>query len=653
MDPFPFNTGTTANVQTRLPTSDKSTNDSAQRVNSHLPLQPTQDSFPKNTSYSLSPPHEAATPHIGHAGEDPSRYNDLHQGLSHAASNPTRLNPPPTPPTPPRQSDEYDLLRRWHMEQFAQERRPHDTAPHFGAPTIRAGASIVPHRHGDTVTLPRFSQLLGQWNKHAVSQLMPQPTPSSAHHPPVQRAPSHQWPIQADGVDFNQGQMGLPQHPQYAMRSHEPSMQSVPVNAYARMLPLPPQLQSNAAHSPYQPPTHIASLQQWPAYHQNNQPPPHQLPSQPKSPEEDPAPGYRGRQTIDEKTQRKQEAFQRKAEQRRHQRQSMATSNPPQPRIHKPSTMGGVKRKLSNRIIDPTTPTKPPPLRPPQVPGYHPLPQGYQLYVPPSYAAVYGPGPFGPPLARSLTPSPPPPPIDYDSLPQAIIQDYEGYHWSVTLYEVELKDQYDFAQGWLEYLLKINLANREHRWHTHSTQGFIPAGTRFSFLALHNAVDPFEWGPAAESTTTVGLYGAYWYEHEEIHWKTISPSIEWLLNWCLEQGSISITKNWRCDEPKASEKRFHRAYWLAANMRDLKGLLNHGTSNDVPHDAVEKDFDWDFEVTEEDLTWGGWAADEGEGEGSFGEDESKAAWEKILQANEENGETCGFQHVVTGSSEWV
>tara|TARA_R110002003_G_scaffold58_12_gene5209 strand:+ start:6175 stop:6822 length:648 start_codon:yes stop_codon:yes gene_type:complete len=214
------------------------------------------------------------------------------------------------------------------------------------------------------------------------------------------------------------------------------------------------------------------------------------------------------------------------------------------------------------------------------------------------------------------------------------------------LYEVENKDQYDFAQSWVEALLKANLASTEHKWHTHSSEGFISTGTRFSFIVLHNAVDPFEWGAASESTTTIGVYGAHWYEHEEIHWKTVTPHINYLLQWSVEIGAISIKKKWRCDEPKASEKRFHRAYWLAANLRDLKGLLNHGTTNDVAHDAVDTDWDEEFEVAEQDLT-AGWSED------ALGDEEGREAWDKILAENEQNGDTDGFQHVRTGCSEWM
>ncbi|KAH7069209.1 hypothetical protein BKA63DRAFT_520799 [Paraphoma chrysanthemicola] len=656
MSPSPFDTGCTPDAHTRLPTSDES-NDATKRVNSYLPPLSTRGSFPNLNSHGSSPPHETTALHLGHAGDDRSRYTNPGQRFSHAASTTTRLNPPPTPP---RQSDEFDLLRKWHMEQRAEEPHLHNLATRQDASIMRTHTPTMPsYDHSNTFTLPQLSNVFGELNRLPMSLFSQQPIPTSGHTGPVQLATSNQWSPNADGVFYNQRQLDLDQ-PQYVHRSQNTGVRSLPVNANARTLPLPPQLRGTVLGSLYQPGPHTPSVQQWPTSHLLNQPSTHQPSPQPKTPENVPSPGYDGRLTIDKKTQRKQDAFQKKAEERRRKRQAMAASKPSQPRPRKTSNMGGVKRKVSNGIIDLTTPTKPPTLRPPQVPGYHPpaQPYGYvpssRFVQPPGYAQVYSPGPIGPPLARTPTP-PPPAPTDHDSLPQAIVRDYDDYKWSVTLYEVEQQDQYDFAQAWLEDLLKINLADKEHKWHTHTTQGFIPGGNRFSLLVLHNAADPFEWGPASESTSTIGVYGAHWYEHEDIHWKTVSPGVDWLLDWCLTQGGISLKKKWRCDEQNAREKRFHRAYWLAANMRDLKGLLNHGTSSDTPHDAVDKGFNDEFEVSEEDLTWGGWTQDVGEdgGEGAFEDEESMKAWNEILETNEENSEEGGVQHVVTGSSEWM
>jgi hypothetical protein len=94
--------------------------------------------------------------------------------------------------------------------------------------------------------------------------------------------------------------------------------------------------------------------------------------------------------------------------------------------------------------------------------------------------------------------------------------------------------------------------------------------------------------------------------------------------------------------PKASEKRFHRAYWLAATRNPLGGLLKRGPSNDVPHDAVEDGEPFDF--TEEDLS----------NEWDNTVEESEEAWERVKKDIELAGDKSitGHDHVVTGSSEW-
>jgi hypothetical protein len=237
-----------------------------------------------------------------------------------------------------------------------------------------------------------------------------------------------------------------------------------------------------------------------------------------------------------------------------------------------------------------------------------------------------------------------PDPVDCDALPQAIIKVYEDYKWSITHYEVDSGGAYCFAQSWLEDLFAMNIRPGDYKWHAHSTWGFIKDGTRFSFIVLHNAADPFEKGVASTSTTSIGVYGRHWHDHEEIHWKTFAPDIHWLLQWCEEQKCISVKQKWTRDMPQASEKRFHRAYWLAATRGPLRGLLNHGTMNDEPHDVPEKEIDDAFEVTKEDLT----------NEWDNSEEQAQEAWARVLKEIEDIGDVreCWYEHVVTGSSEW-
>jgi hypothetical protein len=243
---------------------------------------------------------------------------------------------------------------------------------------------------------------------------------------------------------------------------------------------------------------------------------------------------------------------------------------------------------------------------------------------------------------------PEPQPIDWDIQIQDITREYEDYKWSITLYDLDPKTGFDFAQSWLENLFTTNnLRPPDYKWHAHSTRGFIASGTRTSFIVLHNAADLFEWGLSPTSTTSIGVYGRHWNEHNEIHWKTFAPDIKWLLAAAQQQGCISMTKKWKFDMPKASERRFHKAYFMAATMGPIKDLLRHRDDMvDPVHDAVASE-DGGFVVEEGDLQSGvNWG---------ITEEESEQAWQRVLERNEEVGDVLdgmvGFEHVVVGSSD--
>ncbi|KAF2855893.1 hypothetical protein T440DRAFT_360841, partial [Plenodomus tracheiphilus IPT5] len=163
-------------------------------------------------------------------------------------------------------------------------------------------------------------------------------------------------------------------------------------------------------------------------------------------------------------------------------------------------------------------------------------------------------------------PHPPlPPRPNYDAQPQEITNIYEDYKWSITLYTLDPSQNFPYAQSFLDALITTTFPSQPHnyKWASHSTRGFIEHGTRFSLLVLHNAANPFTWGSAPESTTTIGVYGRYWYLHEDIHWITFAPGLADVLGVAQQQGIIAVARKWECDMP-AREKRFHRAYWRAA-----------------------------------------------------------------------------------------
>ncbi|EOA86773.1 hypothetical protein ACJQWK_08667 [Exserohilum turcicum] len=196
----------------------------------------------------------------------------------------------------------------------------------------------------------------------------------------------------------------------------------------------------------------------------------------------------------------------------------------------------------------------------------------------------------------------------------------------------------------MEEWLKQNIYTSDlYRWHAHTTAGFIKEGNRFSILVLHNAANPFEWYPPAETTTSIGYYGRFAHTHDEIHWTTISPNIQGFFQHCVD---MRLRQRWDCDMPKASEKRFHRAYWLAANMQPLKGLLNRCTVHEKPHDAVEEgEEDGGFEVGVGDLQCS-WV------DGQPSAEECEEAWQCILDDIEgKDMAALESDHVAVGGSE--
>ncbi|EUC41847.1 hypothetical protein COCMIDRAFT_40014 [Bipolaris oryzae ATCC 44560] len=227
---------------------------------------------------------------------------------------------------------------------------------------------------------------------------------------------------------------------------------------------------------------------------------------------------------------------------------------------------------------------------------------------------------------------------------QLITDKYEAYKWPVWHYELRSGTRFDFAQSYiLEWLEKTTSFPQKPKWHCHVTTGFIKGGSRFSILILHNAANPFQWGPTAETTTTIGVYGRYAHTHEEIHWTTITP---WLVAPFTENTDLILKEKWGFDMPKASDRRFHRAYWLAANMQPLKGLLNHCISHEKPHDALEEgEDDEKFEIKKEDLQceWSN---------GQMPKEDCEKVWQKVLAEIEgKEMDQLGSDHVTVGGTE--
>jgi hypothetical protein len=244
-------------------------------------------------------------------------------------------------------------------------------------------------------------------------------------------------------------------------------------------------------------------------------------------------------------------------------------------------------------------------------------------------------------------PVPPPPnPLNPEQVHQPITSNYEGYKWPVKLYELNtnLQKCIDSAHTLVEHVMEQSIHfSEKYRWHAHTSPGFIQDGNRHSVIVLHNAANPFTWGTEPViSSTSIGVYGRYAHGHNEIRWTTISPG------WpgTTMNDHFTLKQTWLPDM-KPTERRFHRAYWLAANMFPLKDLMNHSLSPGPVYNAPEDDNIFDFEISEDDLqsSWEGEQIDD---------EKARKIWQKLL--DEVDGyevEQLGTRYTVIGGSERV
>ena len=220
------------------------------------------------------------------------------------------------------------------------------------------------------------------------------------------------------------------------------------------------------------------------------------------------------------------------------------------------------------------------------------------------------------------------------------------YHYSILPLS-----GYDHAESWVGALLDQNsAANYEGRHFAHVSQGFIQNGGAHSIVVMYNATNPFEYEPIPDATTTIGVYGLHWHKHDEIHWTTLAKDVRTLFFASVQAEYIKLDHHWTFNDPKASEKSFHRAYWLAANRRNLGGLLNRIPSTDEQPDLIddmsEEDPDKGFCISEKDLT----------NEWEVTAEQSETAWQQVQEEVELLGENFdptgkGWQHLVVSNTE--
>ena len=97
---------------------------------------------------------------------------------------------------------------------------------------------------------------------------------------------------------------------------------------------------------------------------------------------------------------------------------------------------------------------------------------------------------------------------------------------------------------------------------------------------------------------------------------------------------------------KATDRRFHRAYWLAANMLPLGNLLNHCPIHEKPHDEPEPaEIDEKITFTKEDLQYQ-WV------DGHPSAEHCQRVWQRILDEVEHRDVyELGSDHIAIGGTE--
>ena len=539
----------------------------------------------------------------------------------------------------------------------------HKTSASGSIPTPLSPDSETIHRpqHRYNVPMPRwtdgerpptppfhhqndFPQYHGQWNTSLSMR-------SPLDHSPLPETQANYTSLYGTYTPAHDRLTGRPDFQSASSRQH--TIQPPRLHPSANLLHSSPQQQIT-----YLKPTLKApSIQQWPT---------HNLASHDSK--------------VDAATRKKQDEYRRKGEAARRKTISSQNSAPQYAPIPEPASTPRRKRKVGI-LDDLVTPTPAPhhrSLHPSygqkqqsdtsgDVINYHSTPQEplsynmdwigqeqYHTSIPPSHhphsAGVFGAQlPLYPSQHPPHTPTPLPPSslniIDLETIPQHITRNYDEYRWPVKLYQLQAEKDFDFAECFLENHFQQNIYDSdEHKWRAHTTKGFIKDGDRLSILVLHNAANPFEWGMSPVSTTSIGVYGLYAHEHNEIHWTTIAPSIPEWFDSCSDRGYLTVKQKWHPDM-KASEKRFHRAYWLAANMLPLNRILNNSLAPEKPHGLLEDDEGDSFVVTEEDLQYK-WT------EGTVTVENSEKIWQKLVdEVDALSLESLDFEHLATGGSE--
>ncbi|KAH7116096.1 hypothetical protein B0J11DRAFT_618466 [Dendryphion nanum] len=269
----------------------------------------------------------------------------------------------------------------------------------------------------------------------------------------------------------------------------------------------------------------------------------------------------------------------------------------------------------------------------------------------PAYPPTHTPAPIlkcRQPLAlppADASTSIPKPALDWDASPQPIVTDYTKYLWSVKLYQVQAWTKQKFAYFYLEdkfshFGFPCSRPEQAFKWCTHTTEGFIQDGDHSTFIVLRNAAMPFyEQYLPTDSTIT---FGYYFDDENELNWTTSCPNLQMVLDHAEAYGEITVIQQWQAHMPPKL-KRFHRAYWLAANRKPLGGLLNRRIDDsfklELPFPTPKKIIEKKVESSDVDMEYEDGDRDQVDSDdfeiGSSGIDvsfeESREIWERCLR----------------------
>ena len=105
----------------------------------------------------------------------------------------------------------------------------------------------------------------------------------------------------------------------------------------------------------------------------------------------------------------------------------------------------------------------------------------------------------------------------------------------------------------------------QYRDYSHISKGSIEINSWHLLLVLCTATNPFKYETSPERMIAVGVHEYHWYRRDKIRWPALDSYQRRVFAQCVLKNHLVLKHKWGVDTEKATEKRFHRAYWLAAD----------------------------------------------------------------------------------------